>query len=113
MHDYLGHEDVGDWVLHSNTYLAILDVLKEFPTCGMGAIFSEPFARDEKWRGSGTNQVTEGKQSSCLKDAVKHLDGRYRQFMALSSRISFPATLLKMQKLSDGILYLLLQQVVN
>ncbi|KAF8635288.1 hypothetical protein AX15_000467 [Amanita polypyramis BW_CC] len=116
MHDYLGHEDVGDWMLHSNTYLAILEVLREFPTCGLSAVFSEPFACDDKWRGvvpSGADQVTEGRQWSCLNDAVRHLDRRYKQFMALSSRISFPATILKMQRLSDGILYLLLQQIVN
>lgn len=114
MHDYLEHEDVCDWMLHSNTYQAILDALKELPACGLNTIFSEPFACDKTGGEpvpAGTNQVTENVR--CLKDAVRHLDGHYRQFMAISSRITFPATLLKMQKLSDGILYLLLQQVVN
>ncbi|KAK2462897.1 hypothetical protein APHAL10511_005095 [Amanita phalloides] len=111
MHDYLEHEDISNWMQHSETYLAILDTLKELLTCGLGAIFSEPFVHDKRNRGvpAGRNQVTE----RCLKDAVRHLDGRYKQIMALSARITFPATLLKMHKLSDGILYLLLQQIVN
>jgi hypothetical protein len=113
MHDYLKHQDVSDWMLHSDTYQAILDAVKELPACGLGAIFSEPFACDKGAVPAGTNKVTEDVRRSCLKDAVMHLDGHYKQFMALSARITFPATLLKMHRLSDGILYLLLQQVVN
>ncbi|KAF8640924.1 hypothetical protein AX17_000572 [Amanita inopinata Kibby_2008] len=116
MHGYLEHEDIGDWVMHSEAYIAILQAFKELPACGLGSVFSEPFTCDRKWGYKvplGINQEAADAQWFCLKDAVKHLDAHYKRFMALSSRITFPATLFKMHQLSDGILYLLLQQIVD
>ena len=107
MYSYLKREDIGDWVMHSEAYLAILEALREFPTCGLSSVSSEPFLA------YGTNEEDEGTQRLCLQDAIRHLAPHQKRLTELSSRISFPATLLKVHKLSDGILYLLLQQVVS
>lgn len=116
IYGYLKHEDVGDWVMHSEAYLAILEALKEFPSCGLGSVSLEPFVCHGQ---SGVPLIPRADEEAgdtqwcCVEDAVKHLGAHQKRLSALSSRITFPATLLKVHKLSDGILYLLLQQVFN
>ncbi|PFH46051.1 hypothetical protein AMATHDRAFT_156634 [Amanita thiersii Skay4041] len=116
IHCFLRHEDIGDWIMHAETYLAILYAMKELPACGLRPIFSERLTCDRKWghevplgKGLGTGD----NQWFCLKDAVTHLEVHYKRFTALSSRITFPSTLFKLHQLIDGILFLLMQQITD
>jgi hypothetical protein len=60
---------------------------------------------------SAATATAEGRHSLC--DLVQHLEAHRRPLMALAAKITFAATVEKVNNLCDGISYLLLQQVVG
>ncbi|KAL4268555.1 hypothetical protein AB1N83_002524 [Pleurotus pulmonarius] len=125
MESLLGNRNVSDWVAHSDVYCAMLSTLKCMSNSGLSDLLKDPLPVIDQSDGIGSWMRGHGKitwESSSGKDsiarsppvyeAVKGLERHRRPLLELASRIKFPATVKKIQALCDGILYLLLQQMM-
>lgn len=125
MESLLGNRNVSDWVAHSDVYCAMLSTLKCMSNSGLSDLLKDPLPVINQSDGIGSWMRGHGKitwESSSGKDsiarsppvyeAVKGLERHRRPLLELASRIKFPATVKKIQALCDGILYLLLQQMM-
>ncbi|KAL0952201.1 hypothetical protein HGRIS_008810 [Hohenbuehelia grisea] len=123
---------VSDWVALSDMYCAALAVLKTMANCGLAAVLQDPLQRIaetnglEHWMwgdasisweqvdGGEVDEADEARiaRSPPIYDLVRGLERHRRPLLELASRIRFAATVQKVHVMCDGILYLLLQQMV-
>ncbi|KJA28324.1 hypothetical protein HYPSUDRAFT_1086661 [Hypholoma sublateritium FD-334 SS-4] len=135
IHVFLGNTNVRDWVAHAETYLAILDLLRWMldastaisllrapirrieATSGLRrAVWGDGNVRFEDIGGAAFDPAAPApgrERTRSLCDLIKNLEAHRRPLMALASKATFEATVDKVNSLCDGILYLLLQQVVD
>ena len=124
-----------DWVVHSEIYIALMDVIKHLASssssspgsgAGLSGIVKEPVRRVEEscgvqawmWdRGEvvwvrGTETEGEGEGRS-LGDAVKRLERHWQGLERYGNKFKFAALAEKIEMLCEGISYLLFQQLVG
>ena len=118
-----------DWVVHSEIYVALMDVIKHLASspggAGLSGIVKEPVRRVEEscgvqawmWdRGEvvwvrGTE--TEGEEGRSLGEAVKRLERHRQGLERYGNKFKFAAMAEKIGMLCEGISYLLFQQLVG
>jgi hypothetical protein len=131
MHAFLSHT-LGaerDWVVHSEIYIALMDVIKHLasgPGGGLSGVLKEPVRRVEEscgvqawmwdrgevvWVGGPEGQG-EGDGRS-LGDAVKRLEKHRQGLERYGNKFKFAAMAEKIEMLCEGISYLLFQQLVG
>ena len=126
-----------DWVVHSEIYVALMDVIKHLASsssssstsgggAGLSGIVKEPVRRVEEscgvqawmwdrgdvvWvRGAETEGEGEGRS---LGDAVKRLERHRQGLERYGNKFKFAAMAEKIEMLCEGISYLLFQQLVG
>ena len=121
-----------DWVLHSEIYVALMDVIKHFASSsssgggGLTGVVKEPVRRVEEscgvqawmwdrgevvWvRDTGTDGEGEGRS---LGDAVKRLERHRQALERYGNKFKFAVMARKVEMLCEGISYLLFQQLVG
>ncbi|KAJ8507705.1 hypothetical protein ONZ45_g9957 [Pleurotus djamor] len=121
----LGNRNVSDWVAHSDLYCAVLATLKCMSNSGLTDLLKDPLPKIDQSVGlgcwmRGEGSITwEGEQGGVISkappvyEAVKGLERHRRPLLELAGKIKFPATVKKIHALCDGILYLLLQQMMD
>jgi hypothetical protein len=127
MHAFLSHT-LGaerDWVVHSEIYIALMDVIKHLAS-SLGGVLKEPVRMVEEscgvqawmwdrgevvWVGGPEGQG-EGDGRS-LGDAVKRLEKHRQGLERYGNKFKFAAMAEKIEMLCEGISYLLFQQLVG
>ncbi|EDR04470.1 uncharacterized protein LACBIDRAFT_304567 [Laccaria bicolor S238N-H82] len=97
MHAFLSHT-LGaerDWVVHSEVYIALMDVIKNLSSSSNGGV-------------SGVM-----KEGRSLGDAVKRLERHRQGLERYGNKFKFAAMAEKIEMLCEGISYLLFQQLVG
>ena len=123
VHGFLSNNNVRDWVSHSDTYLGILEMMSKMLDSGLGDLLKEspvPSPSSSAVSSSASSAIynpfapasVPSAQPVTLCDLVKQLEAHRGPLMAVASKVQFGPTLGKVNKLSEAISYLLLQQVV-
>lgn len=130
VHIFLSNNVVRDWIAHSETYLGILDLMKKMLDYGLGGVLKEPVcAPASVSAGGGVYNAFASVSSTApasvyltmlpagagvsLSDLVKQLETHRTSLRDVTSKIQFPITVDKVNKLCESISYLLLQQMVG
>jgi hypothetical protein len=135
VHLFLSNNAVRDWIAHSETYLGILDLMKKMLDYGLGSVLREPVYAAAPSSSSGPTTPGAGVYNPfasasaapsvysstlsgagagvSLSDLVKQLETHRTSLRDVTSKIQFPITVDKVNKLCESISYLLLQQMVG
>ncbi|KAF9528112.1 hypothetical protein CPB83DRAFT_767307 [Crepidotus variabilis] len=136
LHAFLSNNKPRDWIAHSETYIAILEMMRRMLDSGLGAVLNEtptfspsgssasapasavytPFATPSGSTSSSASSSPSSSQQQppvSLYDLIKQLEKHRSPLMNLASRMQFSATVDKVNNLCDAISYLLLQQMVG
>lgn len=131
IHTFLSNNNVRDWIAHSDTYSMILETLRwisNFPTLSnVLNLPLPPLQRNcslRQWvtghgvinflaHPSDANRPAAAVEVEPIGDLIKKLEMHRSGLRAFATKVQFEATLDKVNKLCDGISYLLLQQVVG
>ena len=129
IHTFLSNNNVRDWIAHSDTYNMILETLRwisNFPT--LSNVLNLPLPPVQ--RNCSLKQWATGEavmnflehprhakklvvEVEPIGDLIKKLEMHRSGLRAFAAKVQFEATLDKVNRLCDGISYLLLQQVVG
>jgi len=123
VHDFLSNNNVRDWISHSDTYLGILEMMSKVLDSGLGELLKEAPVQSPASSAASSSSSSAiynpfaptsvpSTQPVSLCDLVKQLEVHRGPLMAVASRVQFTATVGKINKLSEAISYLVLQQVV-
>ena len=133
VHLFLSNNAVRDWIAHSETYLGILDLMKKMLDYGLGSVLRErvyvaapssssttpgagvynPFASTSAAPSAYSSTLPGVGAAVSLSDLVKQLETHRTSLRDVTSKIQFPITVDKVNKLCESISYLLLQQMVG
>ena len=135
VHLFLSNNAVRDWIAHSETYLGILDLMKKMLDYGLGSVLRErvyaappsppsgpttpgagvynPFASVSAAPSTYSSTLSGAGAAVSLSDLVKQLETHRTSLRDVTSKIQFPITVDKVNKLCESISYLLLQQMVG
>lgn len=132
VHLFLSNNVVRDWIAHSETYLGILDLMKKMLDYGLGSVLREPlyatapstmttpgagvynpFASTSAAPSVYSSTLPGAGAGVSLSDLVKQLETHRTSLRDVTSKIQFPITVDKVNKLCESISYLLLQQMVG
>ena len=135
MYAFLSHTLERDWVVHSEIYVALMDVIKHLASssssssggagAGLSGIVKEPVRRVEEscgvqaWMWDRGEVVWvrgadgEGEEGRSLGDAVKRLERHRQGLERYGNKFKFAATAEKIEMLCERISYLLFQQLVG
>lgn len=124
MDGLLRSHDVAYWIMHSEAYILILGILRLLVECGLGKVFNEPQANIihtpglRRWmRGEGrlTWQQESGRVlfRPALFSLVKPLEAHRVGLLTMASAVEFPPLVEKLYELVDGVMHLLLQQMLQ
>jgi len=120
-----------DWVVHSEIYVAVMDVIKHLASSsgggggGLSGVVKEPVRRVEEscgvqaWMWDRGEVVWvrgaegEGEEGRSLGDAVKRLEKHRQGLERYGNKFKFAAMAEKIEMLCEGISYLLFQQLVG
>ncbi|EDQ98687.1 uncharacterized protein LACBIDRAFT_297430 [Laccaria bicolor S238N-H82] len=114
-----------DWVVHSEVYVALMDMVKHLSSSSVAGVVKEPVRRVEEscgvqawmWDWGEVVWVREGEadgqEGRSLGDAVKRLERHWQGLERYGNRFKFAAMAEKIEMLCEGISYLLFQQLVG
>lgn len=128
MYAFLSHTHGAerDWVVHSEIYVALMDVIKHLASSssgGLAGVVKEPVRRVEEscgvqawmWDRGEVVWVREGEEEEgrSLGEAVKRLEKHRQGLERYGNKFKFAAMAEKIEMLCEGISYLLFQQLVG
>ena len=117
-HLFLSNNALRDWIAHSETHLGILDLMKMLDY-GLESVLRERvYAAAAPSSSSGPATPGAGVYNPLvsavsLSDLVKQLETHRTSVRDVTSKIQFPITVDKLNKLCGSMSYLLLQQMVG
>lgn len=117
-----GEVDVGGWMARGPAYGAVLRVLRALGDAGCQAVLARPVhagAGTEAWfrrgvpGGDGDAVWTDERNGETLRGLIRRLESARVALLRLAGATTFGPTVEKAHALCDGVLYLLLQDVLG
>ena len=113
IHFFLSHPNAQDWMKFADVYIGVLTFLRRMVECGGGSILNEPLvAVDRRYHSSG---LTSSAAASSIWDVVlNRLERQTRpELIKAASAIKFGGTMDKVNRMCDGIMWLVLQDLTD